>query len=65
MIGYHARKIIKAVPKRLQRPPYTPPLCKLVYKNLGEIHPTQHDESDELEKEKIKKIKYVIILNGY
>jgi hypothetical protein len=43
---------IKSVPKRMQNPPYTPPLCKLIYKHLGEQHPTQHDESDELEKEK-------------
>ena len=28
---------VKAIPKRLQNPPYTPPFCKLIYKH--QFHP--------------------------
>ena len=43
---------MKAVPKRHQRSAYTPEFCKLIYYHLGEIHPTQHDESDSIESTK-------------
>ena len=54
MIGV-MRHTLKAVPLRLQNPPYNPPFCKfckLVYNHLGEIHPTTFDESDQIEEGK-------------
>ena len=52
MIGVMMRHTLKAVPLRLQNPPYNPPFCKLVYNHLGEIHPTVFDESDKIEEGK-------------